>query len=135
MTAFSQLPLQAAIYQTLTGDTTLMALVKSIFDRAPQGSEFPYITIGDSVANDWSAKTFAGTEQMTTLHIWSQEGGHKETATIMDRIYQLLHDASLTVTGNTLIMIRLISSTVMLEMDGSTYHGTMRFRALLQADG
>lgn len=134
MSGFSHLPLQQSIYETLTGDTVIMNLVAGIFDRPPQGGEFPYVSIGESAITDRSTKTTDGTEQMVMLHVWSREGGRTQAATIMERIYALLHQADLTVTGQTCILIRFVSSKLMLENDGFTYHGTMQFRALLEAN-
>ena len=134
MTAFSQLSIQTAIYQALTDDSALMEQVTGIFDRPPQGSAFPYVTIGESVANDWSTKTTSGSEQVFSLHVWSREGGRKETATLMDRLYELLHLGDLNVEEHTLVLLHFVSSGLTLENDGWTYHGIMKFRALLQAD-
>jgi len=134
MTAFSQLALQTAIYTKLTGDATLMALITSVFDRQPQGSAFPYVTIGDCSAKDLSNKAGAGTEHKMTLHVWSREGGRTQAATIMDRLYQLLHQGTLTVSGHTLVVMHFITSAIVLESDGDTYHGTLTLRIVLQAN-
>jgi hypothetical protein len=105
MANFSHYPLQQAIYQTLAGDTTLMALISGVFDRPPEGTAFPYVTIGESAGSDWSTKTTTGMSHNVSLHIWSREGGRKQAATIMERLHTLLHQASFSVTGQTLVMI------------------------------
>jgi hypothetical protein len=110
-----------------------MAMVEGVYDRPAQGSLFPYITLGDSSGSDYSTKNTTGTEQIVTLQIWSREGGRKEAATIMELIYQLLHQGSLSVTGQILSMIRFVASEISVENDGWTYKGVMRFRALLQS--
>ena len=51
----------------------------------------------------------------------------------MERLHALLHQASLSVTGQALVLMRFTGSAITLENDGWTYHGTMQFRALLQA--
>jgi hypothetical protein len=127
---FSHLPLQKAIYQKLTGDASLMALVTGIYDRLPQHTDFPYIAIGESSGSDWSTKTTSGADQNLTLHIWSREGGRKEAAAIMERIHALLHDQAMTIEGQALVMSRFISSNILLDDDGWTYQGIMRFRVL-----
>ena len=134
MTAFSQSSLQRAVYQKLTGDSALMQQVTGIHDRPPQGSEFPYVTIGESTASDWSTKTTTGTTQVIALHIWSREGGRQQAADIMERLYLLLHQGNLDVDGHALTSIQFVSSALVLEQDGWTYHGTMKFKALLQAE-
>jgi hypothetical protein len=134
MSTFSQLPLQTAIYNKLTADATLMALVEGIFDRPPQSSAFPYVTIGDSAAKDLSNKSAVATDHKTVLHVWSRQGGRAEAATIMDRLYQLLHQGTLTVTGHTLVIMHFTANTLTLENDGETYHGTLVLRIVLQGN-
>jgi hypothetical protein len=134
MPTFSHYPLQQSIYQTFTNDSTLMGLVVGVFDRPVQGTAFPYITLGESAGSDWSTKTTSGMQQVVSLRIWSREGGRAEAATIMQRIHTLLHQAPLTVTGQTLVSIRFIGSDITLGGDGWTYQGAMTFRALLQAN-
>jgi len=134
MSNFSHYTLQEAIYGLLSGDSTLSSLVTAVYDRPPQDSAYPYITLGESTINDWSTKTSNGTEQLLTLHIWSRNGGRKESALIMQRVYQLLHQASLSVTGQALVQIRFVTSDITLESDGYTYQGIMRFRAFLESN-
>jgi len=133
MANFSHYPLQKAVYQALTGDAGLMALVTGVFDRPPQGTLFPYITIGESTSSDWSSATTTGMEQNITLHAWSREGGRMQAASIMEKMHTILHDASLSVEGQALVMIRFAASSITLGNDGYTYQGMMRFTALLEA--
>ena len=134
MANFSHYPLQKAIYQKLTGDAGLQNLISGVFDRPPQGQAYPYITIGQAVINDWSTKTTIGSEQRLDIHIWSREGGKKQVETIAEKIHSLLHLVDMSVDGQTLVMMRFMSSSILPENDGYTYHGTMRFRALLEAN-
>lgn len=134
MSGFSHLPLQQSIYAKLTGDSTLMGLIEGVFDRPPQGGNFPYITLGESLITDRSTKATTGTEHLVTLHVWSREGGRTETAIIMERVYVLLHHATLVVTGQIFILSRFASSKLLLEEDGFTYHGSMQFQILLEAN-
>ncbi len=133
MSGFSHYPLQQAIYQKLTEDNALMTQISGVFDRPPQDSSFPYVTIGESSGRDWSTKTSTGMEHLITLHVWSREGGRKQAANIMERIHALLHQGSLTVTGQILLMMRFTASTIQLENDGWTYRGSMQLTIVLEA--
>ena len=133
MATFSHFALQKAIYQQLTGDDTLMGLVTGLFDRPVQGTAFPYITIGDSIGLDWSNAAAGGMEHKFIVHIWSREGGRKEAARIMERIHALLHQQNPAVEDNSVLLLRFVSSAIVLENDGWTYHGQMHFHALLQS--
>lgn len=133
MGAFSHYELQKAIYQALTGDAALMALVAGIFDRVTEGTAYPYVTIGESAGRDWSTKTTKGVQYLLSLHVWSRGGGRKQAADIMDRIHTVLHDASLAATGHALVLLRFVASEIDLQDDGLTYHGTMRLKALAES--
>jgi hypothetical protein len=133
MSNFSHLSLQKAVYQHLSGDTALMALVEGVYDRPPQGSAYPYITLGDIAVADWSTKTTEGFETLLTLQVWSRGGGRKEAALVAERVYALLHRANLSVSGHALVFLRFAAGDIELLDDGVTYHGRLRFRALLQA--
>ena len=133
MTFFNQFPLQKALYQLLEGDAQLASLVSGVYDRALQGSVFPYITFGAWEGHDWSSMTGQGVVFLPVLQVWSREGGHKQVALIMGRLHVLLHDANPTLDSGTVISLRYTSSNIVLGDDGCTYCGTMRLRALVQA--
>jgi len=134
MAIFSHYPLQKAVYQRFSGDSALMALVTGVFDRPPQGQDYPYVTIGDSTISDWSTKTSNGTEQQIAVHIWSRDGGRKKSEDIAKIIHGLLHGGNMSVEEQTLVLLRFISSAIVLENDGYTYHAILRFKALLEAN-
>lgn len=123
-------PLQAAIYAKLTGTG---GLSQPVYDNVPVGAVLPYVTIGEDTSIDWGSKTEDGEEVTITLHAWSSYRGKKEAKEIMAAIYALLHRQPLTVTGFMVVWIRHDFSTVQLDPDGQTYHGIIRFRALIQA--
>ncbi len=56
--------LQEAVFSTLSGDTTLAALLggANVFDGAPRNQPAPYVHLGELTARDWSTSTEAGTE-------------------------------------------------------------------------
>lgn len=127
-----QFALQEAIYSRLSNDSTLTDTNgASVYDEVPEGSSYPYVTIGESTALDYSTKDVSGSEQTLTLHVWSQYRGSKETKNIMDRLHDLLHNYSLSVTGANLINLRLEFSDLLRDPDGITRHGVVRFRAVL----
>lgn len=130
--SIGQFPLQQAIYSKLNGDSNLTSTLGcSVFDDVPQGSSFPYITLGEETVTDYSTATDTGGENMVNIHVWSRDHGSKQTKEIMDRVHTLLHDSSLTVTGFNSINNRFEFSDVMRDPDGITRHGIMRFRSVI----
>lgn len=133
MSMFSHFSLQKAIYELLTGDTTLMNLITGVHDKVPENAQFPYVMIGDITCADWASKTTSGMECTMLLTIYSREGGRRQATQIMERLYALMHDANMDVDNHTLVMMRFASSAIVLESDGETYRGMMRYRVLLQS--
>ena len=132
MTYLSHSPLQQAIYETLTGDAALTALVSGIYDHVPQGTDTPFVTLGEANVREWSNAEKTGSEQQLSLRIFSRESGRKQAAIIMERIVTLLHNAAIAVTGCTLMQLQCTASSISLMNDGATYRGTLNFRALLR---
>jgi hypothetical protein len=130
--SLGQFALQTSIYSTLSNDNNLTStLGASIYDDVPQGSNFPYVVLGEDSANESGTKDVNGTSSTLTIHIWSEYKGSKETKQIMDRVHDLLHDSNLSVSGFNLINLRYEFSDIMRDPDGITRHGVMRFRAVL----
>lgn len=133
MAHFSHAPFQAALYQKLHGDATLMALITGVYDFIPQGAAYPYVAIGEAQGRDWSTKSSSGMQYSFAVRVFAREAGRKQAATVMERVHTLLHTGSLTITGQTLISLRCESSEILLQDDGLTYQGVLRFRALIEA--
>lgn len=134
MSAFSQLELQKAVFAELIGDTMLMNLVSGVYDHVSSDAAFPYVTLGEGTSRDRSTKTTTGAEIFFTLHAYSREGGHKESLIIMERLHALLHQANLSLSGHTLVLMRFDGSSIARMNDGLTHHGVMRFRAVTESN-
>ena len=130
MSADSSWELQQAIFTALTGDAPLMAMITGVHDHVPQDTAFPYVTVGGGTVRAWGAAGVDGVEATLILHAWSRSRGRKEVKQIMGEIHRIVHDADLTVTGHALVWLRFAFSETLLDMDGLTNHGFMRFRAL-----
>ena len=124
---------QKAIFSTLSDDSTLDSLIgnNKIYDDVPQGTDYPYVQIGEETTIDAGLKDKDAQEYTLTVHIWSRYRGNKETKEIAERIYTLLHNSAISVTGASLANIRNEFFTVLVEDDGLTRHGVMRFRAIV----
>jgi undecaprenyl pyrophosphate synthase len=126
-------PLQQAIYSTLnsasiTGEGSVSV---AVYDDVPEGSSYPYITIGEETSNNISVKGRDAHEHTLTMHVWSQYRGRKEIKTIMQQIYSNLHDNDISVSGASLVNLKQEFETTLTESDGITRHGVIRFRAVV----
>lgn len=130
--SLGQFALQSAIFTKLNSDSNLTnSLGATVVDEFLLGDTYPAVVIGEDTTIDYSTKDLDGGETTINIHVWSQYKGSKETKNIMDRIHTLLHDVSLSVTGFNLINLRFEFSDIMIDPDGVTRHGVMRFRAII----
>ena len=126
--------LQQAVFSTLSGDATLSTLLggAKVYDGAPRNAEAPYVHLGEVTARDWSTATEAGTEVDFAVVVWSREPGRSQALSIADRVAVLLHDASLTVSGQRLVNLRHLSTETAREDKPQGRRAVARFRARLE---
>ena len=130
--SIGQFALQTTIYSTLSNDNTLTnTLGAGVFDEVVENASYPFVALGEETAIDYSTKDLDGGEFTINIHVWSQYKGSKQTKEIMDRIHDLLHDSSLSVSGFNVINLRFEFSDILRDPDGVTRHGVMRFRAII----
>lgn len=126
--------LRASVHAALTNDLSLTALLggAKIYDEAPRGAEFPYVTFGDSRASALAADGEAIEEHLIVLHAWSRHGGRHEAHIIAGALLQALDDAPLTLAGHHLVNMRFSVADIRREADGRTYRALIRFRAVTE---
>ena len=125
-----QFQLQSAVYSALNVSAITSTLSCGVYDEVIEGNSYPFITLGEETAIDYSTNNLVGAETTINIHVWSRYKGSKETKEILDKIHDLLHDVNLSVTGVNLINLRFEYSDIMRDPDGITRHGVMRFRAI-----
>jgi Protein of unknown function (DUF3168) len=62
--------LQAAAVSALQAHPVLSVEVAGIYDGPPPRAAFPYISVADGLAGDWSTKTATGREIRLALTVW-----------------------------------------------------------------
>lgn len=117
--------LQKAIFGRLS------TLSCPVYDAVPKGSTFPYVTIGEDTALDWSTKTANGQEVTVTIHVWSRYEGMKEVKQLTDEVIQQMTVSPLVMTGFTTNPVQLELNEVIRDSDGITRHGILRFRLFI----
>ncbi len=126
-----QFALQEAIYSALNVSAITSDLNCAVVNEPTNDQSYPFIQLGEDRVDDYSTKVEAGGEYELNFDIWSQYKGSKECKQIMDKIHDLLHDSSISVTGFNLVNIQLDYSDILKDPDGVTRHGIMRFRAII----
>ncbi|MBY0562881.1 MAG: DUF3168 domain-containing protein [Hyphomonadaceae bacterium] len=125
----------AAIRAAAMADTGVKALVGDparIYDDAPEGAVFPYVTLGRVESRAADAASVQGIEHALTLHVWSRYGGRAEALDIIGALRAALHNASLTLTGHRLVLLYASFADVFRAGDAQTTHGVLRLRAVTE---
>jgi len=122
---FHSFDLQTAIFTLLSGDSTLDGLVgdNKIFDNVPQDTTYPYVRIGLESTSDVGTKTLDGNIHRVDIEAWSQYRGQKEIKQIMERLYLLLNNTTIGVTGANSVMSYVVNTATIVEVDNLTRHG------------
>lgn len=137
-------PLQAldsALIEALGNSSGLEGIIgTNIFNgKVPSTSagKYPRVTVGeasDRDANGNEGATFNTTTRAIseTIHIWTQKGRHEMLA-IYGEIYEALHRVRLTLgTGEMISGASVFLVTDLLDPDGTTTHGIVRFSAFVK---
>lgn len=120
-------PLQTAIYTTLTADTALMDDVTGVYDHVPEGTAFPYVTLGATTAIPRGAHDRFGRRSTVTLHVWSAYHGWFEALGVVDHLLRLLDRQDLTVDGHEFVSMRVEQTVSMMDPDEDLRHIAVRF--------
>lgn len=141
VSSYAAFALQKAIDVALSADATLLALLGSgnneciISNPVQSHPPLPYIVLGDHTSTSFDTKTRSGNETTLNLHVFSQSGDNEECSTIIDRIVTVLNYQNLTMTGQSLCLLRFDDfATIQIEDTDNlkTFHGILRFKAITQ---
>jgi len=104
-----------------------------VFDATPENEAFPYVTMGNISASDWSDKFENGQEVYATIHIWSQYRGRKEADEMADVILRAMTSMSLDLTPDFRAGLdKFDSYNLIMDIDGVTRHGLLKFKYLVE---
>jgi hypothetical protein len=125
--SFHGFDVQTILYSTLNNDSTLDGLVgnNKIFDNVPQDTAYPYVVLSNFNVVNRGTKTLDGNEYSIDIDVWSQYRGKKQISEIMERIYELLHDTSYSVSGADMVVSQVRNVITLVENDGITRHGVL----------
>lgn len=133
MATHPQKSILQAVFQRLSGDGTLTALVPAarIGHNLPDSTAYPKIWIGPITLSDWSSHTFDGFQGDIQIHAWTQGQTATPCMDIVNRIYTLLHNYDLAISTFPTLNFRCTLNEVLLEPDGRTYQGIQRYSLLM----
>lgn len=123
--------LQKAVYERLSG----YASMPPVYDDVPQNAPAHYVVIGEDTHVPYDTDDSVGSESTITIHQWSKSHrGKAEVKATQGLIYSALNRHELTIEDHHLVTLEFEYSESMLDPDGLTRHGVVRYRALLEQD-
>ncbi len=127
---------QDALLAHLAADAGVQAALGDparIFDAAPEGAAYPYLSVGRGVSEPSGA---GGAELIThrlTLHLWTRDTGRRETKAMLGTVRAAAHEVSLALDGGfVLISCRAVYADVFRTADNRLAHGVLRVQAVIQ---
>jgi hypothetical protein len=129
-------PIQQAMFFILDKDPTLRNQVNGIFDFVPNNYPYPYVQIGEFTSSSYLTFTNYGEEVIATVHVFCRNQeipggpqGSRQAQEIMYSINRLLA-AKIFPIGEEWADVGcwLDSTHVLLEPDGITWHGILKYR-------
>ena len=124
-----------AVRAHLSADQGVIALLGDpprIYDRAPGGAAFPFLTIGRSETAPVDAD--AGLlDHRLTLHIWGRRDDRDSIRDLLGVVRDALHDASLALDAPyRCVICRIVYTDLFTGPDRRTLHGVLRVRAMIE---
>lgn len=126
--------LQKAVISQLAATAAVTSyLGQRIYDNAPQGAVFPFLSLGPGQELDDSADCIDGSECFLQLDIWTQEGGSQLSAKmICGAVRKALHGKDLALAaGFGLVSLEVQSIRFEPDPDEKIAHGIVTVRAII----
>ena len=129
--------LQAALYQTLSGDPGLSTLIGAHIydDPAPiQGDGAPgtYVLIGAETAKDAGSATSAGAVHDFSVEVHSDGAGFKQAKEVAAAVCDVLLDAELTLSRGRVVYLRFLRAKSTTAPPPYGRRITLNFRAFVE---
>lgn len=130
-------PLQRAIFNALTGDPALQALVGTDIYDAPlplDGKSMPpdYITIGGETVSNRGSKTEPGALHDFDVVVHSNAPGFVNSKKIAGAVCDVLLDAQLTLSRGQLIYLRFLKARADVGVPPARRRISLKFRAFVE---
>ncbi|MCR8723628.1 DUF3168 domain-containing protein [Frigidibacter sp. ROC022] len=128
--------LQAAVYQALSDDAALTALVgNAIFDTAPPGPLPPiYVALGSEDVRDRSDMTGHGAAHDLLVSVVADAGGFQTAKQAAAAVSDVLVDADLSLSRGALVSMQFLRATARQTSQGRARRIDLRFRARVSDD-
>lgn len=130
--------MQVVIGAALVADAAVLSALggaENVFDKVPDPVLYPHVRIGEQLCNgDDHGDCGKGWELYETVHIFSRaRSPRNEVNSIAAAVRAVMVEGTLAPTGYVVVEAQLESLRTFMERDGSTAHGVLTVRYLIDA--
>lgn len=124
-------PLQSAVFQALSGDAALAALVGgAVYDAMPPGpAPATYVTLGPEDSRDRSDCSGPGAVHRLVVSVITDSPGFHGAKQVAAAVSDALHGAALTLSRGALVDLTFYRARAKIESGGATRRIDLTFRA------
>jgi hypothetical protein len=108
------------------------ALSVNVHDHVPQGSAYPYVTIGSEQSRTADFLNSRKERKDIYLSVYSTYRGEREVLDIMGEISAALHNKKLALSAGRIAGMQVMEKDTNPEPDGLTYMGRVRLSVLVE---
>lgn len=126
--------LQAAIYDQVSNDSAVQALVgSSVYDAVPSGNVPPlYVALGPEQVTDRSDQTGQGARHDVVVSVVTSNAGFAAAKQVAGAVGDALIDANLTLTRGRLVAMNFLKATARRESGNAVRRIDLTFRARVE---
>lgn len=136
MSLVSQSALQAGLYDTLTGDGALLALLPAgaaaVTAFPAPDLDVPYVLIAQTQSRPAGTQMLDASELAAVIEVYSRVPGGREAREIAAALAEAA--SSLTIDGHHIAYARVTDSVTRQESDGQTYVARLTLQAVATAE-
>lgn len=118
--------IQSAVYARLSGASLLAG---KVFDYVPEGTDFPYVQVGEAFDAPDNRLSARGWSSLITVHVWTRAHGYAQALALANEVFRLLDHAPLSVAGLHHVATRYTSSQTLTDPEppGDIRHVVITF--------
>lgn len=122
-----ELIVQQKVFAALNGNLSC-----EVYDTAPENSPYPFVTIGEAIANEWDTDNEIGQDVNYTINVWTREDSSKQAKTIQGEVYNILHLNRFLESGYHFTENYFLSSNIFKDTDSITRNGVQEFKLTIE---
>lgn len=126
--------LQDALITALLADSSVSALAGTrVYDNAPSGASYPYITLGPYQEIPDDAECIEASEAYQQIDVWTQEAGSQRGCkALAHAVKKALHGADLALSEGAVVLVEVESWSVQADPEEFVAHGIVNVKVLTE---